>query len=132
MDIAIDLETKTPKVFDLEKVIEDFPTLYEESMNTVLTQEVIRYNKLLAAMAESLADIQKAVKGEIVMSEELEKMSNSLFDNQVPHYWADKGFLSLKPLGSWIQDLNDRVAFLEKWITGGTPKAFWISGFFFP
>jgi dynein heavy chain len=50
----------------------------------------------------------------------------------VPNKWADVGFLSLKPLASWIQDLNDRVTFLKKWIDGGTPAVFWISGFFFP
>lgn len=66
------------------------------------------------------------------MSEELEKMCNSLFDNQVPILWADKGFLSLKPLSSWINDLVDRVNFLQKWIDNGTPNVFWISGFFFP
>jgi hypothetical protein len=42
------------------------------------------------------------------MSDELEAVANSLYDNQVPKMWADKGFLSLKPLGSWAQDLNDR------------------------
>lgn len=66
------------------------------------------------------------------MSEELEKMSNSIYDNQVPKIWADVGFLSLKPLSSWIQDLNDRVIFLKEWVEGGTPSVFWISGFFFP
>ena len=73
-----------------------------------------------------------ALKGEIVMSEELEKMANSIFDNLVPKSWQEKGFLSLKPLASWIQDLNDRIVFLTTWITEGTPKVFWISGFFFP
>ena len=38
----------------------------------------------------------------------------------------------MKPLGSWVQDLNDRVNFLQKWIDGGTPNVFWISGLFFP
>lgn len=66
------------------------------------------------------------------MSEDLEQLANSLFDNQVPKLWSDKGFLSLKPLASWIQDLNDRIDFLVLWITKGTPKVFWISGFFFP
>lgn len=46
--------------------------------------------------------------------------------------WADKGFLSLKPLGSWIEDLIARVKFLNEWINNGTPKIFWMSGFFFP
>jgi len=30
--------------------------------------------------------------------------------------WADKGFLSLKPLASWMVDLLDRIAFFNKWI----------------
>lgn len=66
------------------------------------------------------------------MSEELEMMSNSIFDNMVPKIWQEKGFLSLKPLASWITDLNERITFLSNWIKFGTPKVFWISGFFFP
>jgi dynein heavy chain len=94
---------------------------------------VIRYNKLLVIMAEMLINVQKAVKGEVVMSVDLDKMSTSLFNNQVPLKWAPNvGFLSLKPLASWTQDLNDRISFLKKWIEGGTPTVFWLSGLFFP
>lgn len=50
----------------------------------------------------------------------------------MPKLWADKGFLSLKPLASWTQDLNDRIKFLSDWIDKGTPVVFWFSGFFFP
>jgi len=89
-------------VFDLEQVGKKYPTSYEESMNTVLFQECVRYNRLLHDMKISLINVQKALKGEVVMSEELEKMSNSIFDNLVPKMWQDKGFLSLKPLASWI------------------------------
>ena len=67
------------------------------------------------------------------MSDDLEKMSNSLFDNQVPIAWSPPvGFLSLKPLASWIIDLTERITFLQKWVDGGSPATFWISGFFFP
>lgn len=97
-------------------------------MNTVLLQEMIRYNRLLAVMAVTLVNVKKALKGLVVMGEDLEKLANSLFDNQVPKLWAEKGFLSLKPLASWTQDLLERVEFLKKWIDYGTPKVFWISG----
>eukprot|EP00919_Chromeraceae_sp_WS-2016_P037899 GHVR01090511.1.p1 GENE.GHVR01090511.1~~GHVR01090511.1.p1 ORF type:complete len:107 (+),score=3.84 GHVR01090511.1:1325-1645(+) len=66
------------------------------------------------------------------MKKELELIANSLFDNQVPKLWEKKGFASMKPLASWNEDLNHRITFLKKWIDGGTPKCFWISGFFFP
>ena len=117
----------------LEDVQKKFPIMYEESMNTVLVQEVIRYNKLLKVMIESLGLLQKALKGFVVMSEELELTANSLFDNQVPAKWASVGFLSLKPLASWVEDLNKRIDFLTHWISrGSSPLTFWISGFFFP
>jgi len=67
------------------------------------------------------------------MSEDLEAMSDSLFNNQVPLAWQPNiGFLSLKPLASWIIDLLDRIDFLQKWVDNGPPATFWISGFFFP
>jgi dynein heavy chain len=46
-------------------------------------------------------NVKKALKGLIVMSEELELIANSLFDNLVPKIWDQKGFLSMKPLASW-------------------------------
>lgn len=98
----------------------------------MLVQELVRYNRLLEVMKSSLANLKKALKGLVVMSEDLEKLSNSIYDNQVGKLWADKGFLSLKPLGSWIEDLLARVKFLNLWIKEGTPKIFWMSGFFFP
>lgn len=74
--------------------------LYEESLNTVLIQEAIRYNKLLTAIQSTLRDLLKALKGLVVMSEALEKMSLSLFSNIVPSLWASKAYPSLKPLGT--------------------------------
>jgi dynein heavy chain len=81
------IQSKTPPVFDFELIAKKFPTSYEESMNTVLFQECVRYNRLLADMKVALVNVQKALKGEIVMSEELEKMANSIFDNLVPKTW---------------------------------------------
>lgn len=49
--------------------MEKFPVSYEESMNTVLFQEVVRYNKLLLVMEDTLINIQRALKGRIVMSD---------------------------------------------------------------
>ena len=34
---------KSPKPIDLGMVMDKYPVLYEQSMNTVLTQEVIRW-----------------------------------------------------------------------------------------
>jgi len=42
------------------------------------------------------------------------------------------GFPSLKPLASWVQDLVDRIEFIQDWVCNGPPLTFWISTFFFP
>lgn len=82
-DIATGIEKRTPAQFDLEKIKKQYPTDYKESMNTVLVQEVIKYNILLQVMKTTLADVKKALKGEVVMSDELEQVSISLHDNLV-------------------------------------------------
>jgi len=53
-----------------------------------------RYNKLLSVISQSLSDQVKALKGLVVMSSELELMSNSLFINAVPEIWKAKARIS--------------------------------------
>lgn len=102
-------------------------------MNTVLTQEVIRFNGLLSAIHDQVKNVQRAIKGEVVMSPDLEQVSKAIYLGLVPVTWQfPTGPLSLKPLSSWIADLIERCQFLQKWIDNGKPDAFWFSGFFFP
>lgn len=75
------LHSKSPQPFDLDFIQKKYPTSYEESMNTVLLQECVRYNKLLKDMQVQLPLIQRALLGEVTMSEELEKMATAIFDN---------------------------------------------------
>ena len=118
---AQNILNNVPQPVNLSDVMEKYPVLYEQSMNTVLVQEVIRYNKLLSVVHQSLKDLQKALKGLVVMSQQLEDMSNSLFINTVPAMWAGKAYPSLKPLASWVTDLMSRMEFIQHWIDVGIP-----------
>ena len=101
-------------------------------MNTVLTQELMRFNRLIELVETALKDVQKAMKGLVVMSAELEQMGNSMVIGKVPVLWSSVAYPSLKPLGAWVNDLLDRLAFLGDWLEKGTcPTVYWISGFFF-
>ena len=82
--------------------------------------------------AKTLQEGLKALKGLVVMSPELEAVTNSIFDNQVPDAWSSKAYPSLKPLSSWVLDLLERIKFINKWIADGPPPVYWISGLFFP
>ncbi|XP_078663939.1 dynein axonemal heavy chain 1-like [Branchiostoma floridae x Branchiostoma belcheri] len=131
-DTARGILEKVPPPVPVGPVMEKYPVMYEESMNTVVVQEVIRYNRLLNTVRQTLNDLLKALKGLVVMSGELEGMANSLYINQVPTMWAGKAYPSLKPLASWVVDLVTRMEFIHEWIDHGIPTIFWISGFFFP
>ena len=131
-DLAVDIASRVPSAFDIEKALIMFPVRYEESMNTVLTQELLRFNRLTDEVRSTLRDIQKALKGLVLMSSELEDMGNSMVIGKVPALWAAVAYPSLKPLGSWVNDLLERLHFLSEWLESGvSPNVFWVSGFFF-
>lgn len=104
------------------------------SLGTCLTQEMNRFNALLNQMATTLAQVQKAIKGTIVMTAELDDMFNAQFSNQVPSVWTKNGigYPSLKPLISWFEDMIQRVDFFRDWIENGQPISYWASSMYFP
>jgi dynein heavy chain len=102
LSVAQDIANKIPDNFDMEYAQLKYPVRWDESMNTVLCQELIRFNGLLSLMRSSLSNIQKAVKGLVVMSLELEILGNSLFVNRTPIMWKARSYPSLKPLSGYI------------------------------
>ncbi|KAG8513614.1 Dynein heavy chain 3, axonemal [Galemys pyrenaicus] len=114
-DLAQDVLSKLPKDFDLETIMVKYPVIYEESMNTVLRQELIRFNRLTKVVRKSLIDIGRAIKGQVLMSSELEDVFSSMLVGKVPGMWMAKSYPSLKPLGGYVADLLARLAFFQNY-----------------
>eukprot|EP00928_Gymnodinium_smaydae_P068047 TRINITY_DN5109_c0_g5_i1.p1 TRINITY_DN5109_c0_g5~~TRINITY_DN5109_c0_g5_i1.p1 ORF type:complete len:4182 (+),score=1201.92 TRINITY_DN5109_c0_g5_i1:1381-13926(+) len=122
-------EIKPP--FDTEMSSAKYPVDYNESLNTVLNQELLRFNKLIVRVRASLVDICKAVKGLVVMDANLDDVAMGILRNTRPGFWMKVSFPSLKPLSGYVADLVARIAFLSLWVDEGHPPTYWLSGFFF-
>lgn len=117
--------------FDTEAANVMYPVDYNESMNTVLNQELLRFNKLIVKVRSTLTDVRKAVKGLVVMSPELEEVADGILTDRTPSVWKEVSYPSLKPLVSYVADLCARVSFFQTWLHEGTPESYWLSGFYF-
>jgi len=130
-EVAADILERLPVNFDVEAVEAKYSQDYFNSMNTVLVQELNRFNNLLTVIRSTLINLGKAVKGLALMSAELDQVGRALFDGKVPGTWLKKSFPSLKPLGPYVKEVLERVVFFQDWVDQGPPTVYWISGFFF-
>ncbi|KAK2862756.1 hypothetical protein Q5P01_002289 [Channa striata] len=131
LELLADVCAKIPPLVDYESA----RSLLQENpspLNVVLLQEIQRYNSLLDTILSSLVELEKGIKGLVVMSPNLEETFNCIYDARVPPLW-EKAYPSLKPLAAWTRDLCQRVDQFARWAeTAQPPVLFWLSGFTFP
>ena len=95
-------------------------------------QEIERYEALVKRMVGNLADLKRAIKGEIGMSQSLDELGTSMFNGQVPGGWMKIAPQTEKPLGSWMEHFVRRNTQYSDWCSKGDPAVFWLSGFHIP
>lgn len=72
-------------------------------------QECEYMNALIKAIVTSLAEIELAFKGELTMTEKMEALMDAIFLNKIPAPWAKLAFPSTRGLGSWLDNLKQRL-----------------------
>ena len=82
INIIDDIKQRIPLPFDMDYTYRIFPMVYEESMNTVLIQELLRFNHLLKTVIGQIDDLVKGIKGTILMTPELEPITSIIFQSE--------------------------------------------------
>lgn len=73
----------------------------------------------------------RALQGQTIMSDELDKVLNEVKQNKIPESFAKMSYPSLKPLSSYMEDLRERCQFFRNWVDAGKPRVYPINLFFF-
>ena len=76
--------------------------------------------------------MQRALVGEIGMSQALEELSNCIFNGFVSPGWLLKAPSSQKNLVGWIEHFERRYNQYKDWIEIEEPKVIWLSGLMIP
>jgi dynein heavy chain len=97
-----------------------------------LAQEVERWNSVVAVMRSSLADLQRALSGEVGFSAALEALAASLFNGQLPAMWARLNPATEKPLAAWMTWFQRRHRQYMDWVENGEPAVVWLAGLHTP
>mmetsp|Transcript_43486 Transcript_43486/g.107056 ORF Transcript_43486/g.107056 Transcript_43486/m.107056 type:complete len:377 (+) Transcript_43486:1-1131(+) len=81
----------------------------------VFLQECDYMNGLVGEMVRSLSELQLGFKGELTMSEMMERLADALFLETIPASWMKLGFPTTRSLNSWLGNLKDRCEQLNDW-----------------
>jgi len=136
---ATDLQERLPEDYvedDYKAKIQKLGGM-DKPMNIFLFQELQRLQNVIAKVRFTLAQLQLAIKGEVVMTAELQETLDSMFDAKVPHYFentltGDEFSWRLPTLGLWFTSLIQRDDQDRSWLNEGRPACFWLTGFFNP
>jgi len=103
-------------------------------LNMFLFQEIQRLQRVIGKVRGMLKAIEQAIRGEVVMTSELQDAMADLYNAKVPRSWlytpGGDEFSWLSPtLGLWFTMLVDRDDQNRSWLRHGRPSSFWMAGF---
>jgi hypothetical protein len=68
----------------------------------------------------------------IVMGEDLEFLNRSILGNKIPELWRRNSYPSVLTLRHYMDDLVERIKFINDWVRNERPVVFKLSAFYHP
>jgi dynein heavy chain len=110
----------------------------EVPLNIFLFQEIERLQGVIGRVRRVLTVLQQAIRGEVVMTTELQETLDAMYDARVPFSWlfnvgGDEISWLSPTLGLWFTTLTFRDSQARSWLNNqARPNSFWMTGFFNP
>jgi dynein heavy chain len=138
--VATDIQGKIPSEYDTAVLRKKFMKENAEKgfgatplpEQVVLLQELDQFNRLNKFMKVSLRDLQRALKGELGMSADLDSVGQGLLNGILPPSWLKLTPATRKGLANWISFWMKRQAQYANWVQEGEPLVMWLSGLSIP
>ena len=91
-------------------------------------------NTLLIEVCVTLEALNMGFKGELTMTDAMEKLQNSLYLDTIPANWMKLGWPSMRSLSGWIANASERITQLSDWVSmpSDIPAVTWLGGLFNP
>jgi dynein heavy chain len=132
-DLCCQILLRIREPFDLAAAARLRPSSYLNSLNTVLLQEIQRFNRLTGKIRESTTALLSALKGESILTQELDAQATAFSRGFLPPSWKPFSYPTAKNvLGHYISDLMKRLQVIDQWMQVGAPALHWLGGYFFP
>eukprot|EP00742_Colponemidia_sp_Colp-10_P013019 GILJ01014677.1.p1 GENE.GILJ01014677.1~~GILJ01014677.1.p1 ORF type:complete len:1857 (-),score=367.35 GILJ01014677.1:73-5070(-) len=133
IDICNSTLKRVRKPYDIETIELACPITTGKFQNIVLIQELRRFNDMIGRIRKTLYALTLALKGEVVLTSELDSIASDILQGQPPEAWMKVSYPTTKPYGSFITDLVRRLDVFDKWVETHNPEPVcWLGGLFFP
>jgi dynein heavy chain len=131
LSVVTDIQLKLKPPFNRSEVRASFGN-EASPVQIVLMQELEHGNRLVSAMSASLVELQRAIAGEVSMSNELESLLDAIHLGRLPEIWARLAPVTEKGLADWLIHFQRRYDQYEDWVKNGEPRVMWLAGLHVP
>jgi dynein heavy chain len=124
------LDTFKERHFDLDALRTELEGDAMGPYQNVFIQECESLNNLLEEISRTLDELNLGFAGDLTMSAAMEELMYNLYDDIVPTTWSRIAWPSMRPLGSWLVDVNQRLSQLQTWTEHpiDIPRSTWLGG----
>jgi len=137
--MAGEMLTQVPEDYNADKTSMQIKVLggMEMPLNIFLYQEIQVLQFVIEQVRNNLKNVQQAIDGEIVMTNELASTTGDIFNAKVPYLWMyhatgnEQSWIN-STMGLWMSNFADRDGQIRHWLNNDRPPHFSFRGFFNP